>query len=99
MWCVYFVRCSDDSLYCGITSNLLKRIDTHNAGKGSKYTRSRKPVALVWHEEVCCKSIALKKEYALKKLNKCRKESLVRNGHKSTQYVINHKPCIHCQEA
>jgi putative endonuclease len=46
-WVVYLVQCSDDSLYCGTTNNLEGRLSAHNAGKGAKYTRSRKPVKLV----------------------------------------------------
>ncbi|MCP4722977.1 MAG: GIY-YIG nuclease family protein, partial [Desulfobacteraceae bacterium] len=46
-WQVYLLKCADLSLYCGITNNLKARIDTHNAGKGAKYTRGRLPVELV----------------------------------------------------
>ncbi len=80
MWFVYLARCSDDSLYCGITNNLEKRFKAHNSGKGSKYTRSRLPVRLVWKTEVGSKSEALKKEYRVKKLSKPLKELLVAEG-------------------
>lgn len=46
-WTLYLVRCSDNSLYCGITNDLINRLKDHNSGKGAKYTRSRRPVVLV----------------------------------------------------
>ena len=48
-WFVYILRCSDNSLYCGITTDLDRRIEAHNSGTGARYTRSRLPVQLVWH--------------------------------------------------
>jgi putative endonuclease len=77
MWYVYLARCSDGSLYCGITNNLKKRENTHNTGQGSKYTRSRLPVKFVWFEECKDRSDALKKEYKLKQKKKKEKEALV----------------------
>ena len=75
---MYFVRCSDDSLYCGITNNLEKRIRSHNVSRsGAKYTRSRRPVSLVWSISVPTKSEALKIEYKLKKLRKTEKEKMI----------------------
>ena len=62
MWYVYLARCSDFSLYCGITNNLAKRVKAHNKGIGSKYTRSRLPIALVWQEKHPDRSSASKKE-------------------------------------
>ena len=47
----YILRCSDDSLYTGYTTDLAKRLQTHNAGKGAKYTKARLPVEMVYHEE------------------------------------------------
>lgn len=66
-WIVYLVRCSDDSLYCGATNNITKRIKAHNTGKGSKYTRSRLPVILLLTSKQLSKSDALKLEYLVKK--------------------------------
>lgn len=77
MWYVYLARCSDGSLYCGITNDLKKRENTHNTGRGSKYTRSRLPVKFVWFEECKDKSAALKKEHKLKQKKKKEKEELV----------------------
>jgi len=84
MWFVYLARCSDNSLYCGITNNLEKRFKAHNSGKGSKYTRSRLPVKLVWKTEVGSKSEALKKEHSVKKLSKSLKELLVVESKKNS---------------
>jgi putative endonuclease len=69
MWTVYIIRCSDDTLYTGITNDLARRIDQHNKGKGSKYTRGRGPVALVKSFECANKSEALKLEYQIKQLS------------------------------
>jgi len=64
-WEVYLVRCSDNSLYCGITKDLKTRIALHNAGKGSKYIKSRRPVKLVAASRKMTRSDALKLEYRL----------------------------------
>ena len=65
-WIVYLVRCSDESLYCGITHNLKNRLIAHNSGRGAKYTRSRRPVELVGTSSAMTKSDALKLEYRVK---------------------------------
>jgi putative endonuclease len=65
-WVVYLVRCSDDSLYCGITNNLKNRVAAHNAGKGAKYTRSRRPVHLLSVSSKMTQSEALKLEHRVK---------------------------------
>lgn len=65
-WVVYLIRCSDTSLYCGITNNLKNRFEAHNSGKGAKYTRSRRPVELVGASSEMTKSDALKLEYRVK---------------------------------
>ena len=67
-WVVYLIRCSDESLYCGITNNLKNRVETHNSGRGSKYTRSRRPVELVGASSKMTKSDALKLEYRVKQV-------------------------------
>jgi len=75
---VYLVKCSDDSLYCGYTNNLKKRIGDHNNSKyGAKYTKSRRPVKLVYFEQVKNKSEALKREDEIKKLAKKEKSKLI----------------------
>ena len=67
-WVVYLIRCSDESLYCGITNNLKNRLVMHNSGRGAKYTRSRRPVELVGASSKMTKSDALKLEYQVKKV-------------------------------
>lgn len=71
---MYVVKCADDTLYTGYTTNLERRLRTHNAGKGAKYTRARLPVTLVYFEVFSSKKEAMKAEYAFKK--KTRKEKL-----------------------
>jgi predicted GIY-YIG superfamily endonuclease len=67
-WIVYLIRCSDGSLYCGITNHIVKRLKAHNSGKGAKYTRTRRPVALEAVSHKMTKSDALKFEYHLKQV-------------------------------
>jgi putative endonuclease len=67
-WVVYLIRCSDESLYCGITNNLNKRLTVHNSGKGAKYTRSRRPIEFVGASFKMTKSNALKLEYRIKQV-------------------------------
>lgn len=75
----YIVRCSDGSLYCGQTNNLERRIKEHNESlKGAKYTRSKKPVKLVYSEEYPDIQSAMKREYEVKKWPKAKKEDLVK---------------------
>jgi len=73
MWYVYLVKCKDDSLYCGITNNLPKRIETHNKGKGSRYTRMRLPVELMWFQQYESKSEAARAERIVKDLSRFEK--------------------------
>ena len=67
-WVAYLVRCSDNSLYCGISNDLKSRLIEHNSVKGAKYTRSRKPVVLAGISPEMTKSEALKLEYRIKQL-------------------------------
>ena len=76
---VYILRCGDNSLYCGWTTNLEARIVKHNAGLGAKYTRSRLPVELVYFEMYEDRHTALSREWHLKKLTHREREMLV-NG-------------------
>ena len=66
-WVVYLLECQDGSIYCGATNNIEKRLATHNAGKGSKYTRSRLPVTLLFTSKPLSKWDALKLERSVKK--------------------------------
>ncbi len=77
MWYVYIIECSDGTLYTGITTDVNKRIETHNKGKGAKYTRGRTPVILLVTFTFNTKSLALKEEIRIKKLNKVDKLSLI----------------------
>ncbi len=77
-WFVYILRCSDGSLYTGITNEVSRRCEQHNAGTASRYTRSRLPVALVYQEAQASRSLALKRELAIKALSRQMKESLIR---------------------
>lgn len=75
---VYILRCKDNSLYTGWCKDLDKRLAAHNSGKGAKYTRARLPCKLVYYEEINDISEALKRERAIKKLSKKKKEDLVK---------------------
>lgn len=74
---VYVIRCSDNSLYTGYTTDVDRRVGEHNSGNGAKYTRSRTPVDLVYTEEYNTKSEAMSREYEIKQLTKEQKENLV----------------------
>ncbi len=90
-WFVYILRCADNSLYTGITTDVNKRIDQHNGQtndhtngqnnrdnkKGAKYTRGRRPVTLVFQEQSSSRSTASKREYAIRTLKKSQKEQLI----------------------
>ena len=74
---VYILQCSDNSFYTGITTDLDKRTKVHNEGKGAKYTRSRRPVELVYSEPCPTKGEALQRECQIKKWPRSKKETLV----------------------
>ena len=74
---VYILKCNDETLYTGWTTDLDKRLQTHNSGLGAKYTRARLPVTLVYSEEFEEKSDALKREAAIKKLTREEKLKLI----------------------
>lgn len=77
---VYIVRCNDNSLYTGYTTDVAERVKTHNgetAVLGAKYTRSRRPVQLVYSEAFATKAEAMSREMAIKQLSKKEKESLI----------------------
>lgn len=76
----YILRCSDDTLYTGWTNNLAKRIKTHNAGKGARYTRGRLPVELLYYEVFSTKQAAQKREAQIKKLSRQEKLLLIKNS-------------------
>jgi predicted GIY-YIG superfamily endonuclease len=76
-WFVYILRCRDDSLYTGITTDLDARVAVHNAGRGARYTLPRRPVALVYFERRRSRSAALRRELAIKALSRSAKLALV----------------------
>ena len=80
-WYVYIVQCSDGTLYTGITTDVNRRLNEHNSGKGAKYTRSRVPVTLMAVTEAGTRSEASKEEYFIKQLSKEEK----------IKHVINNK--------
>lgn len=81
-WSVYIVRCADDSLYTGISTNVEQRIQKHNAGLGAAYTRSHRPVVLVWSERVDSESAAKKREAKINKMSRAGKDNIVQGSDK-----------------
>ena len=85
MYFAYLVQCADGTLYGGYTTDLQKRMEAHNSGKGAKYTRSRLPVELVYWEECPSKEEAMSREWHLKRLTRAQKLALM----KKTAILIN----------
>ncbi len=77
MYYVYILICADGTYYTGYTTDLVRRLQKHNSGQGSKYTRSRLPVELVYYEVLPDKSSSLQREMAIKKLSRREKIMLV----------------------
>jgi putative endonuclease len=73
----YIVQCSDGTFYTGWTNDLQKRLAAHNEGRGAKYTKSRRPVKLVYYETFETKQEAMSREYHLKQLTRAQKEALI----------------------
>ncbi|MDD3220264.1 MAG: GIY-YIG nuclease family protein [Lachnospiraceae bacterium] len=73
----YIVKCKDNTLYTGWTNDLEKRMQVHNQGKGAKYTKSRRPVSLVYYEEFKTKEEAMSREYHIKRMTRAQKEDLI----------------------
>jgi len=80
MYYFYILRCSDKSLYCGMTSNLEKRLKEHNSNgsRGAKYLRAKKPVILVYSETYLDIKTAMNREFQVKKWTKAKKEALIK---------------------
>lgn len=76
-WWVYVLECRDGTLYTGCTDDIPRRLAAHNAGRGAKYTRGRGPVILRYQEEVPDRSAALRREAAIKRLNRVEKQALI----------------------
>ena len=77
---MYIVRCRDDSLYTGWTNHLAERVAAHNAGKGARYTKSRRPVELVYYEAFGTKEEAMSREFHVKMLTRAEKLKLISKG-------------------
>lgn len=80
MWFVYILLCEDNSLYTGITNDLKKRFNKHQVGKGGRYTRSKKPVRIIYSEQLQTKSEALKRELEIKSWSREEKIKRLRLG-------------------
>jgi predicted GIY-YIG superfamily endonuclease len=80
MWYVYILKCADDTLYTGITTNIARRVKEHNSKKGGNYTRTRLPVELVYRESRVNQSYALKRELEIKSWPRKKKEKLIKGG-------------------
>ena len=74
---VYVLRCADDTLYTGYTTDVERRVAEHDAGEGAKYTRGRTPVELVHVESFASRSAAMSREHEIKSLSRREKESLI----------------------
>ena len=83
----YILRCADGTYYCGWTNNIEKRLASHNAGTGGKYTRSRRPVELVYLEEHATKEEAMSREWHIKQLTRPQKETLIRLRNHTLPYI------------
>jgi putative endonuclease len=80
VWSVYLLRCGDGTLYCGIALDVSARLEAHRAGRGARYTKGRGPLELVYTEACGDKSAALRRERAVKRLERSAKLSLVNQG-------------------
>lgn len=76
-WVVYVARCADGTLYCGITNDLAARVAAHNAGKGARYTRTRRPIEVLLVRRCATKGRALRVEWRIKQLSREEKLALV----------------------
>ena len=76
-WFVYLARCADDTLYCGITNDIAARTAAHNAGKGARYTRTRRPIEVLYTRRCASKGRALQLEYRIKALSRTDKQRVV----------------------
>ena len=76
-WYIYIIECFDSLLYTGITKDLKRRLKQHNSGNGGKFTKYRAPVKLAYNEKVRSRSIALKREAAIKRLPRKKKLELI----------------------
>ena len=88
-WYLYLIRCADDSLYTGISTDVDRRFSQHRSEgyAGSKYLKGRGPLSLVFKEKLGSRSLALKAEHRVKKMTKARKEKLIKASGYAAQIV------------
>ena len=82
-WFLYILKCNDNTLYTGITSDLPRRLKQHNNGKAARYTRSRLPIEVIFQEPCLSKSHALKKEYAVKSMTQKNKYDYIKKNRRT----------------
>jgi putative endonuclease len=80
-WTVYILRCADGSLYTGVTRDIARRIDEHNSNRrlAARYTRARRPVALVYKEAAPTRASACRREYRIKQMSRAEKLTLIKS--------------------
>ena len=83
----YILKCADGTYYTGWTVDLEKRVGLANSGKGAKYTRSRRPVELVYYEMYEDRREAMRREYAIKQLTREKKQMLIRDGERAERNI------------
>jgi len=91
-WFVYILRCADESLYTGVTTDIDKRLKQHNGieKNGARYTRGRQPVKLVYHEHAVSRASACKREHAIKSLKRQEKELIIEQHQRLKSGATNH---------
>ncbi len=93
-WYVYMVRCSDGTIYTGITNDIEARIAKHNNGSGARYTAQRRPVKLVHTETLGNRSNAMKREAQIKRWNRRQKESLLLKSKSAGRIMTRNSPGV-----
>lgn len=92
-WFVYILRCSDGSLYTGVTNDVPRRLNEHNnASNGAKYTKARRPVTLVYAEVSADRASAQRREHEIKSLNRMQKLRLIANGDAASLKALSEVP-------
>ncbi len=89
-WYIYLIRCKDESLYTGITTDVARRFAEHQSGNGSKYVRCRRPVTLELQKKVGSRNLALVVEHRIKQLTKAQKECLIRDDSRIDKIISSY---------
>ena len=82
------LKCSDGTLYTGWTNDLTKRLKAHNDGRGARYTKTRRPVALAYYESFCSKEEAMRREYEIKQLTRKEKLKLIKTVRHAWSFIL-----------